>query len=331
MDGDAGTSHNASSGLPAPRLRLIAGAVAFEVVVVLRGLGEHSRVFWVVLALCLAVGWSMSGLIFRQIEDAEASQIVFYRGISLSTALMVFVLWHYRSRTVTAFRALGPIGWLSSVTLGGSSVFYLYAVKETTIANIAFLNAAVPFIAGGLAWLLLREGMSRLTIAACGIALCGIAVMAWEGFAVGTWFGNLMALTAVVISGVYAVAIRKARGVDLVPAVAVSGYLAALMVLPLLPGFAISLHDLAFAVLQGVLISGLCNGLYTICARHLPAAELTLLSLFESVLSPLWVWLVINEVPSELTMVGGAIVLSAVAIQAFWQALLGVRKRQPAA
>jgi len=108
-------------------------------------------------------------------------------------------------------------------------------------------------------------------------------------------------------------------------------WVAALMVLPLMPGFAISLHDLSFAMLQGVLISGLCNGLYTICARHLPAAELTLLSLLESVLSPLWVWLVINEVPSGLTLVGGAVVLSAVAVQAFWRPLFMSRRRQPVA
>lgn len=297
---------------------------------VLRVLGEPTRVFWVLLALCLAVAWSMSGLIFRQIHDADASQIVFYRGISLSTAMMGFVLFRYRSRTAAAFRALGPVGWLSALTLGASSVFYLFAVQATTIANIAFLNAAVPFIAGALAWVLLRESMSRLTLTACAMALVGVAIMVWEGFAVGSWFGNLMALGAVVISGVYVVAIRYARGTDLIPAVAVSGFLAALMVVPLLPGYAISLHDLGFAMLQGVLISGLCNGLYTICARHLPAAELTLLSLLESVLSPLWVWLVINEVPSELTLVGGAVVLSAVALQAFWRPLFTSRRRQPA-
>lgn len=301
-------------------------------VVVLRGVVGQTRLFWVLLALALAVAWSMSGLIFRQIHDADAAQIIFYRGLSLSTALLCFVFWRYRGRSFAAFRALGPVGVFAALTLGGSSVFYLFALKATTIANIAFLNAATPFIAGGLAWLLLREAMSRLTVVAVCLALTGVAIMVWEGFAVGSWFGNLMALTAVVISGTYVVALRFGKGVDLIPAVALSGVAAAVMVMPLIDDFAISLHDLAFCVLQGVFISGLCNGLYTFCARHLPAAELTLLSLAESVLSPLWVWLFINEVASDLTLIGGAVVLSAVALQAFWRPMFfSRRRRQPAA
>ncbi len=299
---------------------------------VLRGVVGQTRLFWVLLALALAVAWSMSGLIFRQIHDADAAQIIFYRGLSLSTALLGFVFWRYRGRSFAAFRALGPVGVFAALTLGGSSVFYLFALKATTIANIAFLNAATPFIAGGLAWLLLREAMSRLTVVAVSLALTGVAIMVWEGFAVGSWFGNLMALTAVLISGTYVVALRFGKGVDLIPAVALSGLAAAVMVMPLIDDFTISLHDLAYCVLQGVFISGLCNGLYTFCARHLPAGELTLLSLAESVLSPLWVWLFINEVASDLTLIGGAVVLSAVALQAFWRPMFFTRRRrQPAA
>ena len=300
-------------------------------VVVLAGSVGQTRVFWVLLALALAVAWSMSGLVFRQIEEAGAAQIIFYRGLSLSFALLAFVFWRYRGRTFASFRALGPIGFFAALTLGGSSIFYLFAIKATTIANISFLNAACPFIAGGLAWLLLREAMSRLTVVAVCLALAGVAVMVWEGFAVGSWFGNLMALCAVVISGAYVVLLRFGKGVDLIPAVALSGLFAALLVIPLIDNFAISAHDLAYAMLQGIFISGLCNGLYTFCARHIPAGELTLLSLAESVLSPLWVWLVIAEVPSELTLVGGAIVLTAVTLQAFWRPLtFALRRRQPA-
>ena len=248
---------------------------------VLRGFDRKSRGTWVLLALTLAVAWSMSGLIFRQIQDASAAEIIFYRGISLSTAVSLFVVRRYRSRCVAAWRGLGPVGLYAAFSLGSASCFYLFALKATTIANIAFLNAATPFVAGVLAWVLLRERMSRLTLSAIGLAMIGVAIMVWEGFAVGSPFGNLMALCAVLVSGSFAVSIRYARGIDLIPAVALSGYIAALLVSPLVDSFAISLHDLAFCMLQGVFISGLCNGLYTLCARRIPAAELTLLSLFE--------------------------------------------------
>ena len=68
---------------------------------------------------------------------------------------------------------------------------------------------------------------------------------------------------------------------------------------------------------QGIFISAVCNGLFTLAARHLPAAELTVLSMVESVLSPFWVFLFLNEIPTLLTIIGGAVIMAAISFQAF--------------
>ncbi len=285
---------------------------------VLRWFQPESRLPWVLLALLLAMGWSTSGLIFRNMEAASAPQIIFYRGLCLTFAVIGFVIWRYRFFAVRAFVSTGKPGIAGAFGLGLGSVAFISAMEHTTIANISFMIAATPFFAGGLAWLLLRETISLRTIVATLIAMCGVLVMVGEGLAIGSLHGNLLALACAVLSSVYVVAARFGRGIDMVPTVAMSGAVAAGSVFLMMDAYAISLHDLALCALQGIFISALCNGLFTLCARHIPAGELTVLSLLESALSPLWVFLFLAEVPTGLTLMGGGVILSAVCIQAFW-------------
>ena len=295
------------------------------------GFDAGNRSSWVLLALFLSVIWSLSGLVFRMIDDAGPAQVIFYRGITLSTFLFGLVIFRHRRNTVLAFRNIGRPGLTAGASLGVGSVFFLYAIMNTSIANVSFTIASTPFLAAGLGWLVLRERVDKITIIACTMAMVGVGIMVWEGFAVGSWFGNIAALIGACTMASYVVALRRGGGVDMMPAVALSGFIAAVVALPLMDGFAISLHDFLLAALQGVIISALCNTAFAYCARHIPAAELTLLSLLESVLSPFWVWLVIAETPYGATIIGGAVVLSAVGFQALWPVRRRFRRKAQSA
>ena len=295
---------------------------------VLRWFRSQSRLPWVVLALALAAGWSTSGLIFRHIEHAAAPETIFYRSLCLTFAVTAFVASRYRVATLRAFRDVGWPGIVGALGLGLASVAFIMAIERTTIANISFLIAAAPFFVGVLAWVVMGEAMSRRTQIATTLAMAGVATMVWEGFAFGNWGGNLLALACAFLASFYVVAVRFGQRVDMVPTVALAGVVAAATAALMTETFAIGWHDLALCALQGIFVSALCNGLFTLCARHLPAAELTVLSMIESVLSPIWVLIAFAEVPTALTMAGGAIVLAAVAFQAFRPA--GQRPRHPA-
>jgi drug/metabolite transporter (DMT)-like permease len=291
----------------------------------LRWFHSDSRLPWVILALMLAMGWSTSGLIFRNIEAATAPQIIFYRGLCLTFAVVSFVVWRYRFFAVRAFVSTGKAGIAGAFGLGLASVAFISAMEHTTIANISFMIAATPFFSGVMAWFALRETMALRTIIATLVAMCGVLVMVGEGFALGSLHGNLLALSCALLSSVYIVAVRFGKGVDMVPTVAMAGAVAAGTAFLLMESFEISLHDLALCALQGIFISALCNGLLTLCARHIPAGELTVLSLLESALSPLWVFLFLSEVPTTVTLIGGTVILSAILLQAFWP---GGRRRE---
>ena len=278
---------------------------------------SDNRLLWVIVALILAAGWSTTGLVFRLIEEAGVLEVVFYRSLGLASAITSFVVFRYRLNTLRAFGTIGWPGVIGGVGLGFAAVTFIMAMERTTIANISFLVATAPFIVGALAWIVMREPMGRRTILASAIAMAGVALMVWEGFAGGSWEGNLLALSCALLASFYIVACRFGRGRDMVPTVAVSGMIACAAAALTADHLSISFHDLALCMTQGIFISAVCNGLFTLAARHLPAAELTVLSMVESVLSPFWVFLFLNEIPTLLTIIGGAVIMAAISFQAF--------------
>ena len=131
-----------------------------------------------------------------------------------------------------------------------------------------------------------------------------------------------MSLLSALGFALFAVLLRKGRNTELVPAVFWAGACAAIisgsMILVTDSGFEVSLYDFMLCAVMGVFQIGFGLVIFTHGSRYLPAAEITLLSLTEIVLGPIWVWLVIQEVPGAMTLIGGLIVLSAIGGQAYY-------------
>ena len=155
--------------------------------------------------------------------------------------------------------------------------------------------------------------------------------MVGGGLVVGTIRGNLLALGASLSFAIFSVLLRRGRERDMLPCVAIAGAVSALIALPVVlagaPSLASALllspRDLALCAVMGAVQVGGGLTVFTLGARHVPVAELTLLSLTELALAPIWVWLAVGEVPSGYTLIGGAIIIAAIT----YQALSGARRR----
>ena len=141
----------------------------------------------------------------------------------------------------------------------------------------------------------------------------------------GLVFGNLMAPMTAVGFAVFAVSLRDGRRVDMLPTVCVAGVIAAVVSGVMAESYIYTARDFGLSAAMGVVqvVAGMI--LFTMGSRHVPAAELTLLSLTEVVLAPIWVWLAMGEAPSVPTLVGGAIVFAAIT----GRALSGMRRTPP--
>ncbi|MEM6932095.1 MAG: DMT family transporter [Pseudomonadota bacterium] len=278
------------------------------------------RAFAMALMVISSVGISFGGLILRNIEDADVWQINFYRSLALVLTVLLIMLFRYKRETARRITQIGKPGLVAGALLAGAGVAFLQAITNTTVANTLFTLSAIPFLSAALAWLFLRESIQRPTLLTMIAAAAGVTVMMAEGVGTGSIYGNAMALATALLFSSYAIIVRRNRAIDMLPALLISGALIILFAGILRwDDLVISTHDLLLCLLLGGGLSGLANALFIAASRHLVAAELTLFMLLEFALGPIWVWIFINEVPTEWTILGGSIVILAVILRALFQ------------
>ena len=266
----------------------------------------------ILLMIASSVVISFSGLIVRLLEVGPLV-MNFYRGLFLMCAVIVLLVVRYRGATVIRVIGVGWPGLIAGIMLAGAAMTFLQSLTHTTVANTLFLLGAIPFVTAALAWAFLKERPSSATLVTMIIAFVGIVIMIGEGFAIGSIYGNLMALLTTLFFSIYAVLVRHNRQVDMLPAILISTVIIMIAVALMRQGhLEISRQDLLLCLLWGGLMSGFTSACFIVASRHIIAAEVTIFMLLESALAPIWVWLFVNEIPSRWTLVGGALVISAV-------------------
>jgi len=275
---------------------------------------------------------SLAGVILRHVEAADGWQVLFYRSLAFVVILLLFLVWRHRGATARAFAAVGWPGLVTALSLSPAFILFILALLETTVANVVFILSLSPFFAALFAWLALREPVGGATLAAMALSLVGVGFMFGDGLVTGTLLGNWFALGACISYSLALVAMRKGRAVDMLPAVCLAGLVtlgvSGLVALASSPdGLAVDSLDLMLALVLGVVQLGFQYILVTTGTRFVPVAEVALIGRLSLVLAPLWVWLAIDETPSRLSLIGGAIVLAAV----MGHGLLAAGTRRPRA
>ena len=270
--------------------------------------------------LLAGVCWSFAGLIIRLTENVAEWQILFYRSLFLVITLSLYLVIKNKHQVLTVFQRAGKTGCIAGMILASGFACWIFAITHTTVANALFVLACSSFIAALLGQIVLKEKVRISTWIYMSVAASGVAIMVIEAIGIGTLVGNLFALGAATSFAIFAVALRKGRNTDMTPAVCWAGLWAmgigSVMMLSKGMAFSISPRDLALCASLGIVQVGLGLILFTAGSRYVPTAEMVLLSLTEVVLGPVWVWLVIDEIPTLYTIVGGVIVLGAIASQA---------------
>jgi len=263
-----------------------------------------------------AVVWSTAGVLQRQLSVGIAMQVA-GRALFASLAVAVYVAVAERGRVIEACRSVGGAGIGFAACLAVSSGAFIVALNHATVAQVLFIQAIAPVVAALLGRRVLNEALSVRTVVALAVALLGVGVMIGApgaGNALGDGLSVLMALgfaVAIVIA-------RHRRDVSMAPATGLAQLMLLVIAAPLAlaggggPGVA----NVLWLALFGAGQIGVGLILLTIGARLIPAAQVALISLLEVVLGPFWVWLAVGERPGLATVIGGAIIVAAVVLQA---------------
>ena len=274
----------------------------------------------VILVLLAGVFWSTMGLGIRNVTDANSWQILVYRSISLSTFLFFVISIRSKGKPIQRIKQAGLAGVIGAWGLVVAFSGGVYAIQETTVANAMFLFAAAPFLAAILGWIILKEAVSSSTWIAMVFAIIGITVMVAEGFSAGDASGNLAAIASAMGFAVFSISLRWGRLGDMMPAVFLAGIFTAItsFIICWLNEYPLVLNtnDASIAIAMGVFQVGAGLAIYTIGSTVVPAVQLTLLSMTEVILGPFWVWLFLGEIFGVYTLIGGMILMLAIAFNA---------------
>lgn len=283
----------------------------------------------VIFVFAAGVLWSTVGLGIRLIEDAVVWQILLYRSVSMSLFLYVVIRIRSGESPFVQIRRIGFPAVIAGLALVAAYSGGIFAIQNTSVANAMLLFATAPFMAAVLGRIVLREGVRFATWISIAVAIGGIAIMVADKSGSVALKGSLAALGSAFGFAVFTVALRWGRTGEMLPAVFLSGLFAIVITLTICLGLGLSVvlspNDGGIAMGMGVFQVGAGLILYTLGSRSLPAAELALLSLAEVLLGPLWVWLFLGETASLNTLVGGAVLLAAIA----GNALSGKRRKPP--
>jgi drug/metabolite transporter (DMT)-like permease len=259
-----------------------------------------------------AIAWSTAGLLQRELSVSTPTQVA-GRALFAAVGLLVYIAVTEHD-VPRAFRAIGGGGLGVAACAAVSSSAFLVALNHAPVANVLFWQALAPVFAAALGTLL-GDPVSRRTWLAMSVAVAGVAVMVGGPGGAGL-FGQLLSfVVSASFAGVIVIA-RHRRDVSMAPAMCLSQIAVLACFAPFSSTGAVGTLDATLLATLGLTQIGLGFVFLTIGSRLIPAGEVALITLLEVVLGPLWVWLLLSERPATATLVGGAVVLAAVAFEA---------------
>jgi drug/metabolite transporter (DMT)-like permease len=272
------------------------------------------RSFAVALMVAAPVLWSSAGVVTRHIEQAQPIEQVFLRSFFAFAFVAGFLALRKKNPLLAVARA-GVPGLFSGLMWAVMFTAFVIALSRTTTANALVVMSISPLFTVICARIVLADPIPMRTWLAALAAMAGIAFMFGRSMDNSQHLGGmLVALLIPIASAFNVVALRKyAASMDLVPAVMLGGLLSCLIALPLALPLTASARDVLLLAFLGVFQLGLPCMLLVLASRALLAPELALLGLLEVVLGPLWAWLGAGETPASTTLLGGALVLAALA------------------
>jgi drug/metabolite transporter (DMT)-like permease len=261
--------------------------------------------------------WSFTGVFVRLAPDLDSWQFLVYRGLGVAVA---FWLIGGRRGPLAALRRLDALGLVTTAALSVAAIGFIVALKMSSVATALFLSSCAPLLSALLGFLILGERLNARQIGAVALGFCGLMIILTGGFEAGRLAGELWALACALSFATVSVCTRLAPRRDFGSSMIGYGFLSAAVsaAVCLADGITLTPPPLqtlsAFAA--GFLLIGLGFALFLRGAPKVPAVGQTMLAQTETIFGPVWVWLLFGETPAATTLLGGAVILAAVAAMA---------------
>ncbi len=265
----------------------------------------------------IAVMFITPDTLFIRLASVDTWSLVFYRGIIPFFTVLIGMLIIYKYDFFKMLFTSGHHGLIYIITFSVTNIAFVVSIQNTNVANTLVMIAMAPMLSAILGALFLKEMPDNKTWIAIGITFIAAVYIFYDSLQLGSIFGDLLGLLCALGLAVGAVTIRSAKNKNLVPAAVVGKLIVAIFAMFFIETYALIDKDLLIVPLMCVMCVAIPFVLVTIAPRFIPAEEVNLFFLLETIIGPIWVWMVIKEQPSLETIQGGVIIILTIATHSF--------------
>ena len=255
--------------------------------------------------------------ILIRLSTIETWGMLFYRGAIPFVVVLVGLIFFYKNNLFKALINIGYPGIFYVISFSICNITFIISIQNTNVANTLVMIAMAPMLSAILGSIFLKEVPDRKTWTAIVITLIAVTYIFHDSIEMGNFYGDLFGIITAFGLACNAVIARYAKNRDLVPSAVIGKLCVAVFAFFFVDTFALVDTDLIFVPLMCVMCVAIPFVLVTIAPRFIPAEEVNLFFLLETIIGPFWVWLVINEQPSIETIQGGVVIIMTIAIHSF--------------
>ncbi len=255
--------------------------------------------------------------LFIRLSNIDTWGLVFYRGIIPFITVFLGMLLIYKLNFFKILFSSGYHGLIYIGTFSITNITFVVSIQNTNVANTLVMIATAPVLSAILGAIFLKEPPDKKTWISIIITFLAVIYIFFDSIKLGNFYGDILGFVTAIGLAVGAVTIRSAKSKNLVPAAVVGKLLVATFALLFVESFILAENDLIIVPLMCILCVAIPFVLVTIAPRFIPAAEVNLFFLLETIIGPIWVWLIIKEQPSIETLQGGVVIIATIAVHSF--------------
>jgi drug/metabolite transporter (DMT)-like permease len=252
--------------------------------------------------------------LFIRLANIESWSLIFYRGLIPFLTVFIGLLFIYKKKLLKELMNNSWHGVAYAAVFTITNIAFVISIENTNVANTLIMIALAPMLSAIISFIFLNENPDKKTWIAIIITTLAVIYIFYDALDAGDFLGNFLGLVAAMGLAVGANIIRSAKKISLVPSAMLGKLMVALIALLFVDQIKIEGNDLIIVPLMCIMCVAIPFVLVTLAPRYITAAEVNLFFLLETILGPLWVWLIIKEQPSLETIAGGVVIILTIAI-----------------
>ena len=256
--------------------------------------------------------------LFIKYTTVSSMVLSFYLGIFIFISMITTLLFKEKEYIKNAFKSSISILVLCAFIMGASNIFFISAIKITTVANVVIIFSTSALFSSLIAYLFYKEKITKNIFYASFFMFVGLFIIFNDKLEIGSIKGNIFAVFCTILLSLSFVILSRYKEMNRILLIAFAGLALSILAFFLSDDLTIDVNNILIIMLMGLVVSSFSRVLIGTGAKYINAAEMSLLMLIETIMAPIWVWIFLNEIPSTYTFVGGSIIILTLIINSMY-------------